>query len=93
MLVIDGEQFLSTSEVALRFGVSPRTILRWHESNPEEMDAVTGINGRMYFNKGKIDQTIKKIYFKVSAPLPSVVSARNRAHRSARSNERQAATA
>jgi DNA-binding transcriptional MerR regulator len=68
MLVIDGEQFLSTSEVALRFGVSPRTILRWHENNPEEMGAVTGINGRMYFNKSKIDQTIKRIYFKSGTP-------------------------
>ncbi|HEV3306495.1 MAG TPA: hypothetical protein VGZ91_08645 [Candidatus Sulfotelmatobacter sp.] len=68
MLVIDGEQFLSTSEVALRFGVSPRTILRWHENNPEEMGAVTGINGRMYFNKNKIDQTIRRIYFKPDVP-------------------------
>jgi len=68
MLVIDGKHFLSTSEVALRFGVSPRTILRWHENNPEEMGAVTGINGRTYFNESKIDQTIHKIYFKSSAP-------------------------
>jgi hypothetical protein len=67
MIVIDNETFLSTSEVALRFGVSPRTILRWHESNPEAMGAVTGVNGRMYFRKTQIDATIKKIYFAVSA--------------------------
>ncbi len=67
MTVIDGETFLSTSEVALRFGVSPRTILRWHENNPEAMGAITGVNGRMYFRKTQIDATIRKIYFAVSS--------------------------
>ena len=63
MIIVDGEVFLSTSEVASRFGVSPRTILRWHEGKPEEMGAITGINGRMYFRKTVIDETVKRIYF------------------------------
>jgi hypothetical protein len=67
MIVVEGESFLSTSEVASKFGVSPRTILRWHQENPEALGAVVGVNGRLCFRKKTIDETIQKIYFATAA--------------------------
>lgn len=62
MIEVDGEVFLSTTEVALRFGVSPRTVIRWHQDKPDEVGAVTGMNGRLYFHKAKVDDTIRKVF-------------------------------
>jgi AcrR family transcriptional regulator len=82
MIIVDGEVFLSTSEVASRLGVSPRTILRWHESKPEAMGAVTGMNGRMYFRKAIIDETVQRIFFRATSQAGNDNSARrNAGHR------------
>ena len=71
MIEVDGEVFLSTTEVALRFGVSPRTVIRWHQDKPDEVGAVTGMNGRLYFQKARVDDTIRRVFRVASQPPPS----------------------
>jgi DNA-binding transcriptional MerR regulator len=67
MTVIDGEVFLTTSEVAMRFGVTPRTILRWHLNNPTKLGAITGLNGRQYYRKAEVDEMIQSVFFRGSS--------------------------
>ena len=61
MKMIRGQIFLTTGEVALNFGVTARTILRWtssdHGDGPQ-LNPVKGPNNRLYFRKEEIDEML-----------------------------------
>src|SRR4051812_20532993 len=61
MKMIRGQIFLTTGEVALNFGVTARTILRWSSSDNSDrphLNPVKGPNNRLYFRKQEIDQML-----------------------------------
>lgn len=61
MKLIRGQVFLTTGEVALNFGVTTRTILRWSSSadgNGPRLKPVKGPNNRLYFRQQEVDQVL-----------------------------------
>jgi hypothetical protein len=61
MKMIRGQIFLTTGEVALNFGVTARTILRWtssDEGHGPKLNPVKGPNNRLYFRKEEIDKML-----------------------------------
>jgi hypothetical protein len=87
MKLIRGQIFLTTGEVALNFGVTTRTILRWSTSESGDgphLKPVKGPNKRLYFRKEEIDQLLDH-YFGPVDPISAVNQAPH-AHRHRRAD-------
>ena len=88
--MIRGQIFLTTGEVALSFGVTARTILRWTSSgggDGPKLNPVKGPNNRLYFRKDEIDEMLDH-YFGQTNQVQELVSSpiqlpRKHANRSA----------
>ena len=77
MKMIRGQIFLTTGEVALNFGVTARTILRWTSSDRgdgPQLNPVKGPNNRLYFRKDEIDKMLDH-YFGQANQTPELVAA------------------
>jgi|GEM_PF-5593038 len=64
MKMIRGQLYLTTSETALQFGVTARTILRWSNEQGKSvgqeprLTPIKGPNNRLYFRKDQVDQVL-----------------------------------
>lgn len=79
MKMIRGQIFLTTGEVALNFGVTARTILRWTSSDHGDgprLNPVKGPNNRLYFRKDEIDKMLDHYFGQANqTSTPELVAA------------------